>query len=392
MRKYQRPPIQFLCASPNGYVSFSEELLDTPVPLARPTSGQTSSAEMTYRAYLQGIEGFIFQRWDQFVQAASEQGTEDLDNINLIDVVAEKHGSDYHPARIIVHVDGPEACFAANVAITHRGKERLENDYHWLRHFRGSFQSHFVPKTYFLGSQTVFDSKGRETDLMMFLAEWLDGYHEFHLSRNAEPASFETLIWDMDQGYRFLTETQSFEIYRQASFILTYYYDVETFREVFPWHHASGDFVVHVRGNAVDVKMITVRQYEPRTVFLEDAPENIMNALLIFFANLTVRMRLDRLDGVGEVAWAGDRCVEATIQGFSDAMKEQVIQGRCSSSVIEELTRAFETMSVAEWAELFRFVVESYDESAPDVPVIIENLADHVFHVYSAIQSRYETP
>jgi len=373
-------------------VPFSEELLDTPVPLARPTSGQISSAEISYRAYLQGIEGFIFQRWDQFVEAASEQGATGLENINLIEVVAEKHGSDYHPARIIVHAGGPEACFAANVAITQRGKERLKNDYHWLRHFRGCFQSHFVPKTYFLGSQTALDSEGRETYLMMFLAEWLGGYHEFHLSGNAERASLETVIWDMDQGYRFLTETQSFEIYRQASFILTYYYDVETFQEVFPWHHASGDFVVHVRGDAVDVKMITVRQYEPRTVFLEDAPENVMKALLIFFANLTVRMRLDRLDGVGEVAWAGDRCVEATIQGFLDAMKEKVIQGHCSSGVLEELVRAFETMSVAEWAELFRIVVESYDESAPDVPVIMENLADHVFRVYSAIQSRYETP
>jgi hypothetical protein len=387
MKKHQRPPIRFLCASPDGPVPFSEELLDTPIPLARPTSGQTFSTEITYRAYLQGIEAFIFLRWDQFVEAASEQGATGSENINLIEVVAEKHGSDYHPARIIVRADGPEACFAANVAITQRGKERLEKDYKWLRHFREFFQSHFVPKTYFLGSQTVFDSKGRESDLMIFLAEWLGGYHEFHLSGNAERASLETVIWDMDQGYRFLTETLSFEIYRQASFILTYYYDVETFQEVFPWHHASGDFVVHVRGDAVDVKMITVRQYEPRTVFHEDAPENIMNALLIFFANLTVRMRLDRLDGVGEVAWAGDRCVEATIQGFLDAMKEKVIQGRCSSSVIEELTRAFETMTVAEWAELFRFVVESYDESAPDVPVIMENLADHIFRVYTSSQN-----
>jgi len=322
----------------------------------------------------------------------SEQAEGPVNSINQIEVVAEKHGSDYHPARIRVSVNGLTLCFVANVAVTERGKERLATDYHWLKSLREQFRNHFVPRTYFLGRQEALDADGEETDLVMFLAEWLEGYHEFHLSRNEERDTLETVVWDMDEGYRFLPEAQSQEIYRQAAFILTYYYDVQTFTEVFPWHHASGDFVVHLGRDALDVKLITVRQYEPRTVFHEDAPENLMTALTIFLANLTVRMRLDRIDGVGAVAWLGDYCVEATIQGFVDAMKEKVMQGHCSPSVIGELTRALKAMSVAEWAELFRFVVDSYDESAPDVPVITENLADHVFLVYSMFHSGYEQP
>jgi hypothetical protein len=388
MKNYGIPLIRFSVASPGGVVPFSEQLFDAPVPLERPTSSQTVSGKITYRVYLQAIEEFIRQHWDQFVQSISQQAGGPLKNIELIEVVAEKHGSDYHPARIRVNADGRTFCLVANVAITERGKDRIDKDYQWLKHFRMRYRNHLVPDTYFLARQTVFDTDVQEKNLVMFLAEWLEGYHEFHLSRDVECDTLGTVVWDMDQGYRLLSEAQSAEIYRQAAFILTYYYDVPTFREIFPWHHASGDFVVHLGGEALDVRMITVRQYEPRTVFREYAPANAVTALTIFLANLTIRMRLDRFDGVGEVAWAADHCVQATVHGFADAMKEKVLQDHCSQQVSDDLFGALEAMSPVEWAELFQFVVESYDRSAPDVPVVSENLPDHVFSVYTAVQSR----
>lgn len=392
MNNDRLPLIRFSLASPRGLMPFNDQVLDTAVPLARPASDETASEKITYRVFLQGIEAFIRRHWDRFAEAVSEQAATPVNNIDLIEIVAEKHGSDYHPARIRVHANGLTVCFVANVAITDRGRDRLDKDYQWLKHFRLNFQNSFVPQTYFLGRQTIFDTDGEEMDLVMFVAEWLEGYHEFHLSRNVEQGTLETVVWDMDRGYGSLSEPQSGEVYRQASLILTYYYDVHTFREVFPWHHASGDFVVHLGREALDVKMITVRQYEARTVFHHEAPENSVNALMVFLANLTIRMRLDRLDGVGDIAWAADHCVEATIQGFLDAMKTKVAQGHCSQQVVDDLLGALEAMSPVEWAELFQFVAESYDPSAPDVPVIRENLADHIFSVYSAIRSRTERP
>jgi hypothetical protein len=345
---------------------------------------------MTYRDYLQGIEAFILQNWDRFVEAVSEQAAEPVNNIDLIEIVAEKHGSDYHPARIRVGSEGRIFCLVVNVAITDRGKDRVHRDYRWLETFRTQFQKHFVPRTYFLARQTVADINGNETDLVMFLAEWFEGYHEFHLSRDLAQNNLGIVVWNMDQGYSFLPEAKCWEVYRQVAFILTYYYDVSAFREVFPWHHASGDFVVRLSDEALDVRMITIRQYEPRAVFQEDAAENALTAITIFLANLTLRMRLDRLDGVGDVAWAPDYCAKATVQGFADAMKEKVIQGYCYQQLSDDLFGALVAMSPVDWAELYQLVVQSYDPSAPDVPVIIANLSDHVFHVYSAIQSHGE--
>ena len=44
-------------------------------------------------------------------------------------------------------------------------------------------------------------------------------------------------------------------------------------------------------------------------------------------------------------------------------------------------------MSPAGWAELLSRTSESYDEDAPDVPVIREHMVDHIFRVYKAVQS-----
>ena len=65
---------------------------------------------------------------------------------------------------------------------------------------------------------------------------------------------------------------RSIEVYRQAAFILTLYYDVETFEQIFPWHHAAGDFVVKADEGAVDVRLVTARQYAPMIEPNDDMP------------------------------------------------------------------------------------------------------------------------
>ena len=47
-----------------------------------------------------------------------------------------------------------------------------------------------------------------------------------------------------------------------------------------------------------------------------DDERALLDALVIFFIHLSVRMRLDRLDGVGAVAWAPNHCLAPMIDGF----------------------------------------------------------------------------
>ena len=220
----------------------------------------------------------------------------------------------------------------------------------------------------------------------MFLGEWLDDYHEFHLSQEDHNGSPATILWDMNRGHIFLSEIEAAEVYRQVAFILTYYYDTRTFNEVYPWHHASGDFVVCRSGGTTRVKLITVRQYASRMVFEHKAPENVIEALLVFFVNLTLRMRLDRYDGIGPVAWAGGHCVQATLGGFLDALRTKIVERSCDRVLVQEFIRMAGGLSPTELVQIFQPAVEAYDPDAPDVPVVLDNLAEHIFLVYQAFQ------
>ena len=69
---------------------------------------------------------------------------------------------------------------------------------------------------------------------------------------------------------------------------------------------------------------MAARQYGP-LIGPEDLPWE--EALFFFLLNLTLRIRLDRLDGVGEIAWADEGCLSSAFDGFFLALEEKVERG-----------------------------------------------------------------
>ncbi len=97
-------------------------------------------------------------------------------------------------------------------------------------------------------------------------------------------------------------------------------------------------------------------------------------------------MRLDRLDGIGETVWIGEHCVTGAMNGFLDALSAKVAESSLTAGTLTHFVRFLKGISPADLAEVFQAVVESYDEDAPDVPVILDNLVDHILLVYRLIQ------
>lgn len=387
MKLESMPPIRFFRSLPHGPIPMDHAGMEAPLPLARPSTDRAALPGMTYRLYFRAIEFALKSRWELFMKALKDQGSLRDRAPESVLVIAEKHGSDYHPARIKAVDSGPEVSFVMNVALTERGRERMRREFGVLEHLCRSFPRRFVPKGYFFVDEPLPIGGPALQYVTMFMGEWFEGYHEFHLSVDPATSDLVPLLWDMDAGYRFLEDYESEPAFRQAAFILTYYYDMDTFREIFPWHHAAGDFVIKSENGKIDVKLITARQYAARTTFAAQSPENRLQALLLFLANLTLRMRLDRLDGAGDMAWAGEACLKAAIRGFIDGMRAKRGEGRCDPALFERFLDIIARMSPVGWAEVFREVWESYDPDAPDVPVIRERLQDHVFQVYSIAQS-----
>jgi hypothetical protein len=147
--------------------------------------------------------------------------------------------------------------------------------------------------------------------LAFLLVDWFAGCHEFH-----QDGTGQVSLWDYDAGTRTLDPAQARELYRQAADILTRYYHVATGASIGPWHHAAGDFVARVDAAGVSARLVTVRGYGASRDFSAAGELAEKFAALSFFANMTMRLRLDRVEGVGELVLAGPEVAEAAVEGF----------------------------------------------------------------------------
>ncbi|MBF0412693.1 MAG: hypothetical protein HQK70_08280 [Desulfamplus sp.] len=292
--------------------------------------------------YFQLAEKFIssnnYYLLQQGLQSNLKKGCK-VEDIIQIDIHLEKHGAFYHPAKIEVgmRIETP-ICFVLNTAVSAHGLALINNEYNILKSLNEIDDDFFVPKVFGVETMTC-----RGMQISFLLGTWFDGYKEFHwtgISNSDAPNSCEidnTIpsvlhLWNSDGTVIPVSPPYYFEIYEKASEILTHFYDIHTFKHISPWHHAAGDFVVRpttdidsnikdfahsnkgLDGNeqSFDVKLITVRGYSPiveaESSEIDDDDkdnhiEDIYKALLLFFLNLTLRMRIDRIDGTG------DRCL-----------------------------------------------------------------------------------
>ncbi|MEW6136962.1 MAG: hypothetical protein AB1733_01935 [Thermodesulfobacteriota bacterium] len=375
--KEVEPVIRFFSRLPGRLVPFDGEALHCLVPLSRRGDGHKSLHSLSYGAYLGAIEKFVSKHVNQMESIVGG-------SISAIDVISEKHGSDYHPARLEVTSDAGTRALVVNVAFTERGRTRLIHEMEVLQLLAAKGDRRFLPEVYFSGEQRATGEGDRPVLIDMFIGEWLEGFHEFHLTSDPGAGLRPIAVWDTDHGTTFISAQEAKEIYRQAAFVLTYYYDIDTFAEIYPWHHAAGDFVVSRSDGKVEVRLISARQYAPR-IGAADTLEHRIEGLLLFFANLTVRMRLDRFDGVGEIAWAGDYCLDGAIQGFFDAMQDRASCDRSVSQLWASALNVAAHMSPDGWAEVFSFTADSYPDDAPDAPLIRDNLVKHILRVYRQV-------
>jgi hypothetical protein len=369
--KPHEPEIQFLLPAPNGYVPLDGATSHVHLRLTRQGVILPDDLALNYGQYFKGIADVIANYgYASLLQATAGQLGRNLflSDIDRILIYAEKHGSDYHPARIEVVSADAVATFAMHVAVTERGKDRLGPEYEVLQSLNKKYDIHYLPRAYFHGTAL-------RPALSMFLTDWFEGYHEFHLSADRENGPQRVVLWDTNRGNVYLSDSQISEIYRQASMILTAYYDVETFEQIFPWHHAAGDFVVRVDGKSVDVKLITARQYA--SMFGCSDGVSAHEALLFFLLNLSLRMRLDRLDGIGPVAWADEGCIEATIEGFTEGIRVKVYQECISRGFLKEFIIHIRTLAERDLLYRLEALVGACDQSAPDIRVIKNHLTEH---------------
>lgn len=372
--------IRYLFSSSEGDVPLDEKTLERAF-LLNPFEAHPF---LTLRDYFQSIERFILHRIDGI--AGERIGRLSPDRIDEILIRSEKHGTLSHIASVEIVGHGPRRKFAVSSAFSEPTIKALLHEVETIGFLNRTFRYPYLPSIYLAEKVLCSTHKGTDT-IFMCVSEWMEGYHEWHLAAE-EDGKQSVVIWDTEKGNRNATREESHALFREVSKILTLYYDPKTYRQIYPWHHAAGDFVVKSAGKTADVRLTTARNYLPLIFFPKKADANRVTALVAFLLNMAVQTRLDKLGGVGEPIWAQEDFVSPCLEGFFSALRTMKAEGRYDSGEGSELLTLLKKFSTDELHTLYAPLINSYREENPtDFLVVEKNLGGHIMTLSQALQA-----
>lgn len=371
------PPINFFCATEAGVFLADSAIRNTPLPMDR--EGKTDAGPC-FGDYFDAIASVLPQDDFSMVLKGAEHGLGkkiSLSHVRELKIVAEKHGAFYHPARVEVITHKGTAFLAANVALSEAGKALAEQEIFALQRLEKNFSHIFAPRVFGGCSVPCPWPNNKKAHAKIFLCQWFEEFYEFHLSLDKDKKNQKILVWDNAGGHYFPDKNQTEKIYEQAAKILAYYYNTQTFEQIFSWHHAAGDFVVKAKTDSHKVRLITVRQYDSMFGLKDSGPQAEFEAGLIFLANLTMRMRLDRFDGTGDLAWAGDTSIPPVVRGFFSGLALRSKELGQGLDFAKTLFSVCKEMDAQYWENACCQLVLACDMRTPDAKFLKRNLAGH---------------
>ncbi|MGW8220818.1 MAG: hypothetical protein ACWGP1_01605 [Syntrophobacteria bacterium] len=379
MKDDSKVPVRLLATTPRGDVHLGAKNGATNLPAG--PQGAEGESELRYGPYLGAVHYLLLRNNCQKILEALAHRLGrpvKLKEVDAIEIRTEKHGAFYHVARADLSVSGQIVSFAVNVAVSDEARAQLERDFSLLRNLTNRYNYKFLPQVYFKGAGIYRESGKPLRWLHMFVAEWFRDYHEFHLHRDESDNSTRMLVWDLTHGSYYLSKHQCVGLYRQGAKILTLYYSWNNFKQIYPWHHAAGDFVLRKNKDTVDLRLVTVRDYATVVDFTSGKKAGKLLALILFFLHLTIQMRIDRLDGVGDVVWAKDYCLEGVVQGFLEGLTEGEGRSKRGMPSPAEIHAVLQNVTGEEWLQFLVELLVTYNFSQEELSLIRDHCDGHI--------------
>ena len=376
--------ISYWFSSPGGDVPVDAETLARPF-IVEPFQYHLF---MTLADFFRIVSNFILGTARPVLTSALSRAWErditfqDIDNIIIR---YEKYGSLYQIVSVEVISGSQSAKFAVSTALAPDTREKIKMEYNLLSYINTKTGLSYLPRVFSINSQDI-EKDGVVDTLVLTLAEWFEGYHEWHFSKDDEGKD-TIVIWDTKKGNRPASVQEACAIITEASRILTLYYDVDTGERIIPWHHGAGDFIVKTGSGNVEVRLVTARGYEAFTS--SDASETInpLLGLLNFFIELTTKMRLDKFEGMGDTTWAGSIFVTAAIEGFVQAMKTKKALNQCGAIEVDEFLVSAKALTKDDIEHILSTQLDQYQAlDASDYDVIKAHLKEHAQDLVSTLR------
>lgn len=378
-------PLAFFLATEARPVLPGDDTWRRPLPLSRQPQTATLEEAVTYGDYFTAIGAFLGKDHYQVVKAALEDtfhAQADMHNVGSLAVFLVKHGAFYHPAQVVVKYGEDEILFVVNVAVSSAGQDHIKNEFNLLARLFPAFAPPVVPKVYHLAEVPC----RADMHLPMFSAQWLEGFCEFHISADHPENMSNLIVWGQDDTSFFLTIQQAEDAYRKIAGILTTGYSFFTFEQISAWHHAAGDFILKpVDSERVDVRLITIRKYAPLIANRHPEAATLVEGLLLFLINLTVRNRMDRLDGTGALAWASEYALNGTIFGFFSGLNRLVAKEDLPETFPDDFKNFIRAHSRDALFDLFSAVVDRIPATSPEHAFIQKRLKEHTELFYALL-------
>ncbi len=363
-------------------LSPESDLWSVPLPMSRHAFAEPSqvgdvSGSVRYGDYFTAAHDFLSnQHFEVLTDAAGRTLKRQItaDDIQRIEISLLKHGAFYHPAHVAVTVGDRCRALVLNVAVSEPGRKTMPGEHRSLVRLNRKANAFFWPRVFGLG-------RGRTSTgglLPMFLGEWLTGYYEFHLPRWSPSGRAVVEIWDTERGPYPLSGAPVLELLRHAARILSYAYNPLTFEAILDWHHAAGDFVVRVARDAVDVRLITVRNYAPLIRNPEPDIADILDGLLTFLVAASLRLRLDRQEGIGAPAVYPGEVVPAICEGFWQGLHMAAESRELPADLIPAARTYFGVHEPTHLAPLAEAVLAHYPQGSEDAAAIKAMAGEHL--------------
>ena len=377
--------VAYLFSSPEGDITLDPEDLSRPFLI----TPEKAHPHLTLGNYFDTVKACILKDQGELLKRAlkgKSRNDFDLEYVRKIQIRSEKHGILYHLASVEVFMGETHVKFTLSTAISGKGVECIMHEHDILDRLNRNSEFLFLPEIYGIRKMTCNTAQGKTVEMVMLAAQWFEDYHEWHLAVDPADGRQKIKIWDLKRGPRYASTTEASTIIEECSKILTLYYDFGDFSHIGAWHHAAGDFIVNTQRNGkLNVRLTTVRKYEPQPAMEDASP---MIAVIYFFLDTTVNMRLDRLDGVGEMVWLGDFAVTAAVKGFFEGLRSRETKGDGVVGVrADDLLTLMQSFDVPELKRVYEPLLTHYRAQHSDEAALISTRLDgHISFLRQALQ------
>ena len=103
-------------------------------------------------------------------------------------------------------------------------------------------------------------------------------------------------------------------------------------------------------------------------------------------------MRLDRLDGVGELVWSDPGVVHSTLAGVFDGLAQKPADPIFPDALDTCFKYYLSICTREDLLELSESILQAFHPASPEIPLIKQNLAGHVCLLIESISDNLNRP